>query len=265
MNQIKEYKTIIVEVIEDEKKATVMLNRPERLNGMNLPMVEELIGAFTDLKAADINVAILRGSGDKFSAGADLSEMKERSAKEWGFVVERYLDIIRAIIDVPVPVISAINGDAVGGGLGLCLASDIRIAKSSALLGFPFIKIGISGADMGSSYFLPKLVGHTAASDMLYTGKLVKADDAVRMGLINYSVSEEEFENKINEYVTNFTNGPGYAIRFTKKALVGSLDNCRARQFDLETFAQTQCLQTKDSKEGIDSFLKKRKPSYVGA
>lgn len=259
------YKTIKVELDEKALKATVTLNRPEKLNSMNLEMVEELILAFSSLKNAKINVIILTGEGKKFCAGADLEGMVSRSATEWGFVVERYLDIIRAIIDAPVPVIAAINGDAVGGGLGLCTACDLRIAREDSKIGFPFIKIGISGSDMGASYFLPKLVGPTKAAEMLYSGKLIKASEGQQIGLITKAVADADFDHTVAEYVKILTEGPGYAIRFTKRALVGSLDNCRERQFDFETYAQTQCLQTKDAKEGIEAFLNKRKPEYVGA
>lgn len=258
------YNTIKLEIDEAGLKATITLNRPEKLNSMNLEMVEELIAAFGSLHDAKINVIILTGAGDKFCAGADLGGMVKRSATEWGFVVERYLDIIRAIIDVPVPVVAAMNGDAVGGGLGLCTACDLRIAKEDNMVGFPFIKIGISGSDMGASYFLPKLVGHTKAAEMLYSGELIRAREGEQIGLITCAVANDEFESTVEKYVKTLADGPGYALRFTKRALVGSLDNCRDRQFDLETYAQTQCLQTQDAKEGIDAFLNKRKAKYTG-
>lgn len=257
---MKKFENILLKI--EGKKATLTLNRPEELNTMNLHMVEEMIEALFSLHKEDINVLLLTGSGKKFCAGADIKEMRPRGPTEWGKIVERYLDLVNAIIDLPVPVVAAMNGDAVGGGLGLCTASDIRISVKSARLGFPFIKLGLSGSDMGSSYFLPKLVGWSTATEMLYTGKLVTADEALKLGLIHRSVPDENFETEVNNFVKVFTEGPGYALRFTKRALVQSLDNSRPHQFAFETYAQTQCLQCDDHKEGVAAFREKRAPHF---
>lgn len=256
----KKFETILVEV--GGKKATLTLNRPQELNTMNFLVVEEMIEALSALKREKINCIVLTGSGNKFCAGADIKEMRPREATEWGKIVERYLDLINALVEFPLPIVAKINGDAVGGGLGLCTASDIRVAVNTARLGFPFIKLGLSGSDMGSSYFLPKLVGFSKAAEMLYTGELLKADDAEKVGLIHKSVKPEEFEAVVDRYVSTFTQGPRYALSFTKRALVHSMDNNRYQQFDFETYAQTQCLQSECHREGVSAFRDKRTPNY---
>lgn len=256
----KKFETILLDV--QGKRATMTLNRPDSLNTMNLGMVEEMIEALYSLKNSKANVLLLTGSGKKFCAGADIKEMRPRDASEWGFIVERYLDLINEIVELPMPVIAAINGDAVGGGLGLCTASDIRISVNTARVGFPFIKLGLSGSDMGSSYFLPKLVGFGKAAEMLYTGELLSADEAQKIGLIHRSVKPELFEKEVNAFVDQLAKGPGYALRFTKRALFHSMDNDRKTQFDFETYAQTQCLQSADHREGVAAFRDKRTPNY---
>ncbi len=258
---MKKYETILLAI--EGNRATLTLNRPEELNTMNFVVVEEMIDALYALCKEKINCLVLRGKGAKFCAGADIKEMKPRDATQWGVIVERYLDLINAIVDLPVPVVAAIHGDAVGGGLGLCTASDIRVASKSARLGFPFIKLGLSGSDMGSSYFLPKLVGISKAAEMLYTGELVKAEEAERIGLIHKAVDPDDFESALEKYVTVFTEGPRYALSFTKRALVHSMDSNRWQQFDFETYAQTQCLQSECHREGVASFREKRKPKYT--
>jgi 2-(1,2-epoxy-1,2-dihydrophenyl)acetyl-CoA isomerase len=254
---------IIVDI--EDRVATVTLNRPERLNTLDHDTLELLIEALDEVARSDkAGVVVLAGTGRVFCAGADQAEMVERKPQEWEPIVRRYLDPVRAIVGMDKPVIAALHGDTVGGGLGLALASDFRIAAEGIRLGAPFTPIGLAGCDMSAGWFLPRLVGLGAATEMMFTGRLVGADEALDIGLVHRVVAPDEFTDHVAEFAARLAAGPPIAHAWTKRAIHRSLGVDMNAEFEFEIFAQVQCIQTEDHHEGVAAFREKRRPEFRG-
>ncbi|MCZ7533549.1 MAG: enoyl-CoA hydratase/isomerase family protein [Acidimicrobiia bacterium] len=245
--------------------ATVTLNRPDQLNTLAIPTIERLIAAFEEADASPARVVVLAGNGPTFCAGADQGEMRPRDPLEWEQIVRRYLDPIRTIVDMDKPVIASLHGDTVGGGLGLAMACDFRIAARGIRLGSPFTKIGLAGCDMSTGWFLPRLVGLGMAQDLMFTGRLVDADEALAMGLVHRVVEPGDHADEVADWASRMAAGPPIAHTWTKRAIRRSLDVDMSGEFEFEIFAQVQCLQTADHREGVAAFREKRRPEYRGA
>lgn len=244
--------------------ATVTLNRPERLNTMAIDTVERLVEALEEAAASSARVVVLAGAGKAFCAGADQGEMVPRDPAEWERIVRQYLEPVHAIINMDKPVIAALHGDAVGGGLGLAMACDIRLAAQGIRLGAPFTRIGLAGCDMSAGWFLPRLVGLGTATELMFTGRLVDAAEAHDIGLVHRAVPPEDFDAALTEWTARFAHGPPGAYKWTKRAIHRSLSTDMAGEFEFEIFAQVQCLQTADHAEGVAAFQAKRRPEFTG-
>lgn len=244
---------------------TITLNRPDRLNAIDMEMLEALIAAL-DAAAADaaVRAVVLAGAGRSFCAGADIGQMVERTPDEWERIVDRYLEPVRRIAALDKPVIARLQGDVVGGGLGLALACDFRIAAPGARLCAPFIKLALAGCDMSAGYFLPRLVGLGLATDMMMTGRFVDADEAARSRLVSRAVPEEELDGTVAKLAAQLASGPAAALAVTKRAIRRSLDRDMAAEFDYEIFVQVQCLQGADHKEGVAAYSERRPPRFAG-
>jgi 2-(1,2-epoxy-1,2-dihydrophenyl)acetyl-CoA isomerase len=255
--------TVLLEVCDGI--ATVTLNRPDRLNVIDLPTLDALIVALEQASADDdVRVVVLAGAGKIFCAGADQKEMVPRPAREWERIVDHYLDPVRMISTMDQPVIARLHGDAVGGGLGLALASDYRIAAQGVRLCAPFVRIGLAGCDMSAGYFLPRMVGLGRATEMMMSGRFVDADEALTMGLVTRVVAPEELDEAVSKIAQRLAQGPPRALAYTKRAIRRSLDRDMEAEFDYEIFAQVQCLQSEDHREGVAAFQEKRQPLFVG-
>ena len=246
--------------------ATITINRPHRLNALNIDTVHEMIAALGQASAdAGVRVVVITGAGDAFCAGADLKDapdpMTPAVAHE---VVGLYLDYVLAIRNVEKPVVAKVNGLALGGGCCTALASDIRIASERASFGLAFINIGISGADMGATYLLPRLVGYGRACEMLMTGEPIDAHEAERIGLVNRVVPHDDLDTSTDAMVQRLASRPPLGLKFTKRALYSGLDRDWRAEFDYEHFAQVACLLTEDYQEGRRAFFEKREPTFRG-
>ena len=157
-----------------------------------MPLLEDLVAAL-DRLAADqaVRVIVLAGAGRSFCAGADIGQMVERTPEEWERIVDRYLDPIRRISAIDKPVIARLQGDVVGGGLGVAMACDLRIAAANSRFCAPLIKLALAGWDMAAGYFLPRMVGLGRATGLMMTGRFVEADEALRIGIVTQAVAEE--------------------------------------------------------------------------
>jgi enoyl-CoA hydratase/carnithine racemase len=249
----------------EEGVGTVTLNRPDRLNTLTIPTVGHLVDALAEMAATDdVRVVVLAGNGRRFCAGADQAEMVERDPQAWEPIVRRYLDPVRAIVSMDKPVIAALHGDAVGGGLGLALACDFRIAAEGIRLGAPFTPIGLAGCDMSAGWFLPRLVGLGMASDLMFTGRLVEAGEALEIGLVHRVVPKEKFEGEVSALARQLAAGAPIAHRWTKRAIHRSLGVDMDAEFEFEIFAQVQCIQSEDHREGVRAFKEKRVPVFRG-
>jgi enoyl-CoA hydratase/carnithine racemase len=245
--------------------ATVTLNRPDRLNTLAIPTVDRLVETLSEAAASDdARVVVLAGNGRRFCAGADQAEMIERDSQAWEPIVRRYLDPVRAIVAMDKPVIAALHGDAVGGGLGLALACDFRIAAEGVRMGAPFTPIGLAGCDMSAGWFLPRLVGLGTATDLMFTGRLVESDEALKIGLVHRVVPQEKFEAEVSALARQLAAGAPIAHRWTKRAIHRSLGVDMDAEFEFEIFAQVQCIQSEDHREGVRAFQEKRRPVFRG-
>jgi 2-(1,2-epoxy-1,2-dihydrophenyl)acetyl-CoA isomerase len=249
----------------DAGVATVTLNRPDRLNAIDLPTLEALCAALDHVAAdAGVRCVVLAGAGRAFCAGADQAEMVPRSAAEWERIVERYLDPIRRISNMDRPVVARLHGDAVGGGLGLALACDYRIAARGVRLCAPFVKIGLAGCDMSAGYFLPRLVGLGRATDLMMSGRFVDAEEAERIGLVTRVVQPDALDGAVADLAGALAASPPRALAFTKRAIRRSLDRGVVAEFDYEVFAQVQCLRSEDHREALAAFREKRSGRFEG-
>jgi enoyl-CoA hydratase len=259
------YKTFLFEVVEPAI-GLVSLNRPERLNAMNLDMIDDFDELYLRLRRTDcpVRVIIITGKGRGFSSGADLSDAmsgKETDAFSdpemyMKLVQERYGNLILGLRGIPQPVIAAVNGPAAGGGFALALAADIRVGVPEACFIASFINIGLSGGELGSSYFLPRVVGLPRAADILMTGRKVWGEEAEKIGLLNQLVAKEQLMETALVYARQMVDKTAGGLRYTKLALDRNI--CAPSleaAMDLENRTQAVMIFAKDFFSRISAFL----------
>jgi enoyl-CoA hydratase len=250
----------------------ITLNRPHRLNALSHTLVRELHQLFNQLdEDLDTHVLIMTGAGRGFCAGADLKGGEGEGA--WDETLgpiqsqyrlqEGYANLVIRMRQIPQPIIAAVNGPASGGGFCLALASDVRHAAESARFNCAFVKLGISGCEMGSSYFLPRIVGASMAAELMYTGRLIDAKTAQEIGLVSKVVPDGQVVEAATELADEMLGNAPFALRMTKEGFnfglcAPSLEN----QIHMENRTQTINFFTDDFREGAMSFLEKRKPNY---
>ena len=245
----------------------VTLNRPEALNALSREMMLELQHYFGKLYTDyTVRVVVLAGAGRGFCSGLDLKE--DRSDEPGGVVggmqtQRRVSEIMLRMRRAPQPIISLINGPASGGGFGLALASDIRIATPSVRMNAAFIRIGLSACDVGVSYFLPRLVGSSLASELLLTGNFIEADRALMSGLVSSVVEADQLMDKGIQMAKDILRNSPIGVRLTKDCLNMSID---APSLDaviaMEDRQQVLISATGDMREGVSAFLEKREAHY---
>jgi len=277
-----EYKTLKIEERE-EGISIITLNRPERLNAINFEMIEEFLDYLDRLENNyDIHVVILTGEGRAFSAGLDLKDMSSLNSNELykkdprfrylntkdsikvGYMLQRRItQIMIKLRKIPQPVIAAVKGPAYGGGLALSLAADIRIAGESSIFCNAFIKIGVSGADCGSTYWLPRIIGFSDAAEIIYTGKDVDAKEAERIRLVSRVVPDNIILEEALKIARNMLGKSVLGIRLTKQALNINIDAPSLESaIELENQTQNVASQTIDAKEAGLAFFEKREPKF---
>jgi enoyl-CoA hydratase/carnithine racemase len=258
------YRTLLIR--KDGPVDWVTLNRPERLNALNPAMIDELLDYFARLIVDhSVRIVVLQGAGMAFCAGLDL---KERGAVRRGpadglRAQRRISEIVMRMRRCQQAIVALVRGPACGGGFALALAADIRVAGSSARMNAAFIKLGVSGCDIGVSYFLPRLVGVSVASELLMTGRFILAERALRTGLVSEVVADDKLEIAAQTYVDEMLAASPLGLRLTKECLnfsvdAGSLDAAVA----MEDRNQILCVNSPDFEEGVRAFLEKRKPVY---
>lgn len=249
---------------EHNEGITVLkISAPKSLNALNSTILKELDDFIGNLDAKT-RVLIVTGDGEKsFVAGADISEMahlNEPQGQEFGRLGAQ---VFRRIELLPIPVIAAVNGFALGGGCELAMACDIRIASSKAKFGQPEVGLGIIPGFSGT-YRLPKLIGQGYAKEMIYTGKVIRADEALRIGLVNAVYEPEELMGKAMEMAAMMLKNASIAIRLAKQSINEGYDLDADDAIALENKLFGQCFATKDQKEGMDAFLNKRPAAFTG-
>jgi 2-(1,2-epoxy-1,2-dihydrophenyl)acetyl-CoA isomerase len=245
--------------------ATITLNRPDVYNALNDEITYELQDALKAVaKDAAARVVVLTGEGKAFCSGQDLkasAATPNRSFQE--SLHKRYNPIIRAMRQLPKPIVCRLNGVAAGAGCSLALACDVVVAAEDAVLTEVFINIGLV-PDSGSSYFLPRLVGMAKAFELCTLGSKVKATDAASWGLINRAVPADQLDDAVKTYTDYYATAPTKAIGLIKKMLQKSATATLDDMLEYEAYCQEIAGSTTDHKEGVQAFLEKRKPAFTG-
>ncbi|MDP3689651.1 enoyl-CoA hydratase/isomerase family protein [Bradyrhizobium sp.] len=257
----------------DDGVDRVTLNRPDSLNALNPDMVDALNTYFEGLQRnRATRVVVLKGAGASFCAGLDLKHaMARRAGQQEPPGVTESLDSQRRIADIvllmrrcPQPIIALVQGSAAGGGFALALAADIRIATKSARMNCAFIKLGLGGCDIGTSYFLPRLVGVSVASELILTGRFIHAERALAVGLVSEVVDEGGLDAAAAPYVEAMMTASPVGLRLSKECLNMSVDAGSIEAvIAMEDRNQVLCSRSEDFNEGIRAFLEKRKPVYI--
>ena len=236
---------------------TMTISSPATLNALNSTILGEIDTFIHTLDPDKVRVLVITGEGKSFVAGADISEMAHLSEKEGLAFGHRGSQVFKRIEDLPFPVIAAVNGFALGGGCELAMACDIRIASAKARFGQPEVGLGIIPGFSGT-YRLPKLVGQGIAKELIYTGKMIGADEALRIGLVNQVVAPEELAGAVDALVNAILKNAPIAVGFAKACINENYDLDVDESIALENRYFAKCFATDDQKEGMDAFLHKR-------
>lgn len=260
--------------LKDEHRdgvAVLTLSRPDRLNAYSAAMADEMHSYFDDLaRDLDTRVLVITGAGRAFCAGLDIKEpIDDALDKRRGRVQARYLfqqklaSLATHLREIPQPVIAAVHGAAVGGGLALASAADIRIADRTARFNAAFIRIGLSAGDDGVSWFFPRIVGPSMAAELLYTGRFFDAQEALRIGFVSRVVPEGRVLDVALSIATEIVANSPFGIRMTKELLNVSLDAPGLRHvMEIENRTQVLCLLTEDFEEGLMAQVERRTALY---
>ena len=256
------YETIIYE--KKDNVGWITLNRPDVLNAQNDTLRSEMLAVLDEARNDDdVHIIVLTGSGRAFSAGADISEFPRmypvdciqdfRGAR-------RFYEVMR---EIPKPIIAMVNGFALGGGCEAVMACDIIIASEKAKFGQPEVKIGIIPGGSGTQ-MLPRLVGEKKAKELIFTGDIITAEEALRLGLINKVVPPEQLQEAVDEMLAKLKAQSPVTLRFCKLAVNKSLELPLSEGIKAESDIFALCFATEDQKEGARAFLEKRTPEYKG-
>lgn len=247
--------------------ATITLNRPERLNALTFEVYRELTDTFAALRnEQDVRVVIITGAGRAFCSGGDvhdiIGELFDRDMEGLLEFTRMTCELVRNIRTLPLPVIASLNGTTAGAGACIALASDIRLASEDAKIAFLFVKVGLSGADMGAAYLLPRIVGLSKATELLFTGDFVSATEAERIGLYNKVVPAEQLAETTTRFAEALARGPAFAIAKTKEMLNRELHMNLETALESEAQAQAICMQHPDYREAYEAFVGKREAKF---
>jgi enoyl-CoA hydratase/carnithine racemase len=261
----RDYQTIQVEARDTVHWLT--LNRPEALNSIDTQMTGELSDYFGGLyHDRTCRIVVMRGAGRAFCAGLDIKAAANRAESHFGggFGFQGYLaDVYLKMHRCPQPIIALVHGAAAGGGFAFALAADIRIAGESARMNAAFIRLGLSACDMGVSYFLPRVVGRTVASELMLTGRFINAQRALATGLVSEVVADDQLEAAAQPYIDEMLMTSPMGLRLTKEGLNLAIDAPSLEAaMAIENRNQVLCARTEDFAEGLRAFMEKRQPNY---
>lgn len=257
---MENYKTLKIEV--SGAMCTLTINRPEALNALNTMVLSELECFFYGLRQrTDIRLLIITGEGRSFVAGADIAEMSEMTPEAALSFGKHGAAVFRMIELLPIPVIAAVNGFALGGGCELAMACDFRIASSKAKFGQPEVGLGIPPGFSGTQR-LPRLIGPGKAAELIYTARVIKAEEALRIGLVNEVVEPEELMPRIQEIAEEILSKSPNAIAASKQAIQRGMQADIDTAIAIENYLFSHCFASDEQKEGMKAFLEKRTPKF---
>jgi 2-(1,2-epoxy-1,2-dihydrophenyl)acetyl-CoA isomerase len=250
--------------------ALLTMNRPDRLNAMSGDMLTAMLEALQRYAAApEIGVIVLTGAGRGFCAGGDVKAMAEGREAEGETLETRAqalrsrMEVSRWLHEMPKPTIAMIRGAAAGAGLSLALACDLRVASDNAKLATAFARVGYSG-DFGGSYFLTRLVGTAKARELYYTARIVDAQEALALGMVNRVVPDATLADDTMALARSIAEGPRIALGYMKRNMNAAETGTLKDLFDLEAWHHTRCGLTEDHREAARAFVEKRQPAFRG-
>ena len=253
----------------DGAVAVIQLNRPERKNPLTFESYAELRDTFRALPYADdIHAVVFLPNGGNFCSGGDVHEiigpLTKMSMKELLAFTRMTGDLVKAMLHCGKPIISAIDGIAAGAGAIIAMASDLRIATPAAQTAFLFNRVGLAGCDMGACAMLPRIIGHGRAAELLYTGRVMTAEEGERWGFFNKIVAAELLEQEALKLAQRIASGPTFANSITKTQLNQEWSMSLDQAIEAEAQAQAICMQTEDFERAYRAFVAKQKPVFEG-
>jgi enoyl-CoA hydratase/carnithine racemase len=249
--------------------ARITLNRPEARNALNPDLMGEMTRAVEYLSQnSTVTALIVTGKDKVFSGGGDIDflehDLCKKSPQEiYTVLKENYGRAVLSLRNLPFPVIAAINGPAVGAGFDLCLNCDIRLAAASASLGSIWVRICTIPA-LGGMYLLPRIVGYGRAAELIFSGDVVSAEEAYRIGLVNHVYEDSQLQDEASRLASRLAEGATAAISIAKNGLNRGLDGNFNGEIDYAIYMQSLCLKMEDCREGIKAFKERRKPKFTG-
>jgi len=250
--------------------ARITLDRPEVLNALTFEVYRELTDTFRALAGRKpVRVAVITGRGRAFCTGGDVKEIIGELLKYDRLRLEAFTrltcDLIRAMRGLPQPIVASLNGPAAGAGAAIALAADFRVAADTARIAFLFVKVGLSGADMGAAHLLPRLVGLGRATELLMSGEFVEAAEALRIGLYHRVAPPDRLEAETAELAGRLARGPAAGLAATKDALDREVSMSFEAALDHEAAVQAALMEGPDFREGFAAFMARRPPRFDGA
>jgi enoyl-CoA hydratase/carnithine racemase len=264
---MNDYNTLLVDRPRDGV-VLVTLNRPERYNAITFQMFDELHDLAGRLTADDeARAVVVTGAGKGFCSGLDLDEaatLPDMSPHEMMLGQEHWAGAFMKLHELPQPVIAAVNGPAAGGGLGLALAADLRLASPEARFNAAFVRIGLSAGDVGVSWSLPRVVGFGLAAEIMLTGRFVEADEAARIGLVNRVVPADELLDAAFDVAGQIAANTPFGVTLTKRVLHANVDaGSLGQAVEVENRGQTLATRGEDFREALSAFRQKRVATFT--
>jgi enoyl-CoA hydratase/carnithine racemase len=249
--------------------ATITFDRPDKLNALTFEIYAQLRDLMSELRSDDqVRVVIVTGGGRAFCAGGDLykiiGELLERDMRSHLEFARMTGALIQNMRLLDKPIIAAVNGIAAGAGAVIALASDLRVASDKAIFAFVFTKVGLTGADMGAAYLLPRIVGQGRATELLMFGDMIDAETAERYGLVNRVVPPDELMNAAREWADRLKRGPAFALSMTKTMINNEWSMDLASAIEAEAQAQALLLMGEDHRRWFEASKNKQKPEFTG-
>ncbi len=247
--------------------AWLTLNRPERLNALTFEVYRELTDAFAALqREREVRAVVIKGAGRAFCSGGDvrdiIGELQGRDAEGLLEFTRLTCELVRNMRALRKPVIASLNGTTAGAGACIALASDLRVASEEAKIAFLFVRVGLSGADMGAAFLLPRFVGLARATELLYTGDFITAQEAASIGLYNRVVPAEQLAEETRSLALRLARGPAFGLAVTKEMINRELHVSLDAALEWEAQAQALCMQHPDFREAYEAFAAKREPRF---
>ena len=254
-------------VDEETRVATIVLNRPDKLNALTFEVYRELTETFRALDdAPGVRAVVITGQGRAFCTGGDVKEiiapLLDRDDEELLEFTRMTCDLVAAMRDCRRPIIGALNGTVAGAGAMIALACDLRVAAASARIAFLFTKVGLSGADMGACWLLPRIVGLGRATELLMTGEFVRPEEAHRIGLFNQVVADDSVVEVALNLAERLARGPENGLAVTKRCLEVEADMTLREALEREARQQALCMRDADFREAYEAFVEKREPRF---